>query len=302
VPSNRVGCQIVPSGSHPLILWPAKTPPNLDHMQLVAKDIEQVMLLLLALLTLAAGQTGVAAEVASGGLGRAPVARVPAAVTNFTQKRSVAAVRPTPTRVPRPAPRPVVQPKSPVPRAKPATVKRSGPSKHVSSSSAADEVAALLAIKRVLDPTGTTLTDWQPGSSTACEWLPVKIPPAIQCNPSNRVTEISIMGLDGASPLKLTGRLPSSALLRRLPFLERIQIFQTTLRGPLPPDWSLLKQLRQIELMYNALTGGCEALADTCTVEELQHRVAVWWCGCLHCARDSPFSRHACCCPHLPCV
>jgi hypothetical protein len=137
-------------------------------------------------------------------------------------------------------------------------VQQSGPSKQVSSSSAADEIAALLAIKRVLDPPGTALTEWRPGSATACGWA------GVVCRPDKKVAGIFLLpnpaavahGEHDFVQLRLTGRLPSSVLLRRLPALDFIRISNTSLQGSLPQDWSLLTRLHAIELMDNALTGG----------------------------------------------
>jgi hypothetical protein len=114
-----------------------------------------------------------------------------------------------------------------------------------------DEMAALLAIKRVLDPPGTSLIDWQPGSPSPCTWI------GLECDTGEqRVTYINFLDAAGKRNVKLSGQLPSAALLRRLPALVYISMSSTGVGGPLPDDWSQLKQLEEIQLFYNNLTGG----------------------------------------------
>jgi hypothetical protein len=169
------------------------------------------------------------AVVASGGPSRGPVVLVP-------------------------APRPTVQPPTQPLRVRPAVVMpRSGPVGVVPSSSPADEVAALLAIKRVLDPPGTALTDWQPGSSTPCSWT------GVTCDASSKRVEV-IDFVDAAAKkakVQLSGQLPSGALLRRLPGLIAFGVEGTGVGGPLPEDWSQLRQLKEVSVVGNKLTGGC---------------------------------------------
>jgi hypothetical protein len=111
------------------------------------------------------------------------------------------------------------------------------------------EVAALLAIKRVLDPPGTALSNWQPGSPSPCGWT------GVTCDASgNRVTAINF---DAASKkVQLSGQLPSGALLRRLSSLVVFAATRTGVGGPLPEDWSQLRQLEAVHLSENQLTGG----------------------------------------------
>jgi hypothetical protein len=181
--------------------------------------------------------------------GVSPAALAAAVVTGGGGGRT--AVLPGPVTKPKFNPPMVAVKPSPVPRVAPAVVMpRVGPTGDVSSSSPADEVAALLAIKRVLDPV-TALGDWQPGSTTACGWAGVK------CNPQKKVAEIQITASSGGGGrVELAGRLPSSAPLRRLPALKSLSIVNTLLQGTLPEDWSLLRQLEYIYLGGNALTGG----------------------------------------------
>jgi hypothetical protein len=128
---------------------------------------------------------------------------------------------------------------------------QAGPVGVVPSSSPADEVAALLAIKRVLDPPGTALTDWQPGRSTACGWT------GVTCDASSKqVTRIDFWNADPKAKLKLSGQLPSGALLRRLPGLVTFGVEGTGVGGPLPEDWSQLRQLEELFVVGNMLTGG----------------------------------------------
>jgi hypothetical protein len=113
-----------------------------------------------------------------------------------------------------------------------------------------DEVAALLAIKRVLDPPGTALQDWQPSSPTPCSWT------GVTCDAgSKQVTRINFISV--AAKVQLSGQLPSGALLRRLPGLVYLSLSATGVGGPLPEDWSQLKQLEQIRLGDNKLSGEC---------------------------------------------
>jgi hypothetical protein len=132
------------------------------------------------------------------------------------------------------------------------------------SSSISDEVAALLAIKRVMDPPGTALKDWQPGSSTPCSWT------GVTCDTgSRRVITISLYDA-GRAMVQLSGKLPSGALLRRLPRLVKIVLDQTGVSGSLPEDWSQLRQLEELYAYDNNLTGGwwvkswvCDALVKS---------------------------------------
>jgi hypothetical protein len=117
--------------------------------------------------------------------------------------------------------------------------------------SSSDEVAALLVIKRVLDPPGTALQDWQPGSATPCGWT------GIACDvASQRVTIINFWDAAAQkSKVQLPGQLPSGALLRRLPGLVFISVHGTGVGGPLPEDWFQLRQLEQVSLSSNKLSG-----------------------------------------------
>jgi hypothetical protein len=121
------------------------------------------------------------------------------------------------------------------------------------SSSGSDEVAALLAIKRVLDPPGTALKDWQPSSTSPCRWT------GVTCDAGGkRVTRIDL-GWDAATRkprVQLSGRLPSGALLRRLPALVYLAFDSTGVSGSLPEDWSQLRQLEEVYLTSNKLSGG----------------------------------------------
>jgi hypothetical protein len=119
--------------------------------------------------------------------------------------------------------------------------------------SGSDEVAALLAIKRVLDPPGIALKDWQPGSTTPCRWT------GVTCDAGGkRVTRIDL-GWDAATRkvrVQLSGQLPSGALLRRLPALVYLAFDRTSVSGLLPDDWSQLRQLEEMYLTANKLSGG----------------------------------------------
>jgi hypothetical protein len=140
------------------------------------------------------------------------------------------------------------------------------------TSSSAEEVAALLAIKQVLDPAGTGTKDWQPGSSSACGWI------GVTCDASGgRVTFLRSYTFKSLDPpvgdfRQLSGRLPSGALLRRLPALKGIDWPNATLTGSLPSDWSQLTQLVGISLDDNELTGGQWASVHVgcCTCIKLQ--------------------------------
>jgi hypothetical protein len=114
-----------------------------------------------------------------------------------------------------------------------------------------DEVAALLAIKRVLDPPGTALQDWQPGSPSPCSWT------GITCDAgSKQVTRINFFHPESDNAkVQLSGQLPSGALLRRLPGLVVMSLTSTGVGGPLPEDWSQLGQLEEVYLSRNKLTG-----------------------------------------------
>jgi hypothetical protein len=119
------------------------------------------------------------------------------------------------------------------------------------STASRDEVAALLAIKRVLDPPGTALKDWQPGSATPCSWT------GVTCdNGSKRVTDINFWDVAAQKvKVRLSGQLPSGALLRRLPGLVMMSLSRTGVGGPLPEDWSQLRQLEEVYMNHNKLTG-----------------------------------------------
>jgi hypothetical protein len=111
------------------------------------------------------------------------------------------------------------------------------------------EVAALLDIKKVLDPPGTVLTDWQPGSADPCGWV------GVYCA-ANKETVVRLDFLTIAGR-KFEGRLPTGALLQRLPALKAFALYWVlSAGGPLPPDWSQLTRLVEITLLSNHLTGG----------------------------------------------
>jgi hypothetical protein len=118
-------------------------------------------------------------------------------------------------------------------------------------SSNIDEVAALLAIKRVFDPPGTVLRDWQAGAANPCNWT------GIICDAdSKRVTAINFWDPVADRPrVQLSGQLPSGALLRRLPGLVTLGLSWIGVGGPLPEDWSQLVQLEEVYVDWNRLTG-----------------------------------------------
>jgi hypothetical protein len=115
-----------------------------------------------------------------------------------------------------------------------------------------EEVRVLMAIKRMLDPCGCSLTDWNLDSASPCGWTGIICDTA-----SGRVTQI--YNWDDTwkrSRLELSGQLPSGALLARLPALVAVVLLETKgLTGPLPEDWSQLTQLRIVTLSGNSLTG-----------------------------------------------
>jgi hypothetical protein len=119
------------------------------------------------------------------------------------------------------------------------------------SSASRAEVAALLAIKRVLDPPGTALKDWQPGSPNPCNWT------GVICGDDDRqVTGIYFW--DAAAQkakVQLSGQLPNGTLLLRLPRLVYFGVSRTNVSGSLPEDWSQLTKLQEVYLSGNKLTG-----------------------------------------------
>jgi hypothetical protein len=119
------------------------------------------------------------------------------------------------------------------------------------ATNATDEVRVLLAIKRVLGPKDTALSDWQLGSRSPCGWV------GVTCDAgSKQVTQISFW--DTASmeaQVTLTGQLPSGTLLRLLPFLAVLNLQGTGVGGTLPEDWSLVTQLRVVGLGGNKIEG-----------------------------------------------
>jgi hypothetical protein len=122
-----------------------------------------------------------------------------------------------------------------------------------------DEVAALLAIKRLIDPPGTALTDWQPGAGAPCRWT------GVVCEEgAPQVKWLFFWSYTDQQPLvKLTGKLPSGALLRRLPLLVTISFDETGVGGTLPADWGQLTQLGSVYLSSNALEGEAGAAGGT---------------------------------------
>lgn len=115
-----------------------------------------------------------------------------------------------------------------------------------SSSAVSNAVSVLLAIRGVLDPAGNVLGSWQRGSSSPCSWR------FIRCNRDQQVIAIHVTGAGD-----MTGRLPSGALLQQLPALEDLVLLRG-LTGPLPADWSRLKQLKRVYLRGTQLTGGMD--------------------------------------------
>jgi hypothetical protein len=120
-----------------------------------------------------------------------------------------------------------------------------------SLSGSSGEVRTLLAIKRAMDPSNTALTDWQSGSATPCDWR------GVTCDEgSGQVTSISFSGETRKQPkIRLSGQLPSGALLSRLPALLVINLPGTGVGGPLPEDWSQLAKLGAVNLTNNRLAG-----------------------------------------------
>jgi hypothetical protein len=141
----------------------------------------------------------------------------------------------------------------PAKRAPSAAVTVPGPVPVQGPRTSADEVAALLAIKPVVDRLELALTDWQPGSASPCRWW------GVECDSRGRVEALNLNMWAHPERRGLLGQLPTGALLRGLPALKVIFILGNTRRdltGTLPPDWSQLTQLVQVELWGNGLTGG----------------------------------------------
>jgi hypothetical protein len=120
-----------------------------------------------------------------------------------------------------------------------------------SNSFSSDEVLALLAIKRVLDPPGTALLDWVAGSPNPCNWT------GVRCTKSSkRVWALDFWsGAPNTPKVRLSGQLPSGALLRHLPALVYIELTEAGMGGTLPEDWSQLRQLEEVHLADNRLSG-----------------------------------------------
>jgi hypothetical protein len=119
------------------------------------------------------------------------------------------------------------------------------------TNSSSDEVAALLAIKRVIDPPGTALADWKAGAGAPCNWTGV----VCEEGPQSVSRLVFWSNTDQQPLVKLSGKLPSGALLRRLPNLISIAWDSTGVSGTLPADWSQLTQLGAAGLSGNALEG-----------------------------------------------
>lgn len=117
--------------------------------------------------------------------------------------------------------------------------------------SANQEVGVLMSVKAALDPPGIVLKDWLRDSATPCAWS------GVQCDDSNRVTKIfNWDGKSGSPKVQLSGQLPEGSMLARLRALTSIVLVGAKgLTGPLPEDWSLLKQVQNINLSGNRLTG-----------------------------------------------
>jgi hypothetical protein len=166
------------------------------------------------------------------------------------------------------------------------------PAKPASGTSA--QVAVLLDIKRVLDPRGKALTDWKAGSPNPCKWT------GVGCDSSRRVTDINFWDQDRQKPfVKLAGgKLPSGALLRRLPRLATIDVGSTGVGGPLPGDWSQLGLLEILNLDTNALTGAAMAPPLACCLLWWGGAPQLPWCipamlgSCSSCAHQSCSTAH----------
>jgi hypothetical protein len=122
----------------------------------------------------------------------------------------------------------------------------------VCPSSSGDQVAALLAVKAMLDPPGVALTDWVAGSSDPCSWT------GISCDGSQRVTAIDFYDMTQFKPkVQLSGQLPAGTLLCKLPALSLLRFEYSGLRGTLPSDWSLLSNLEVLDLTEKEVSGEC---------------------------------------------
>jgi hypothetical protein len=89
------------------------------------------------------------------------------------------------------------------------------------------------------------------GSPTPCSWT------GVACDAGGkRVTVINFWDTAAnKAKVQLSGQLPNAALLRRLPGLVFLSVHGTGVGGGLPEDWSQLRQLEEVYLSSNTLTG-----------------------------------------------
>uniref|UniRef100_A0A7I4FAR6 Protein kinase domain-containing protein n=1 Tax=Physcomitrium patens TaxID=3218 RepID=A0A7I4FAR6_PHYPA len=140
-----------------------------------------------------------------------------------------------------------------------------------SSTTIADEVAALIELKRVFENGELELYDWSEGSQSPCHWR------GVTCdNTTFLVTNlnISVLALSGEiSPAignlhslqylnlqynNLTGEIPY--LMSQLQQLEFLALGYNHLNGPIPSTFSSLTNLEHLDLQMNELSGPIPSL------------------------------------------
>ena len=106
----------------------------------------------------------------------------------------------------------------------------------------AEDVRALAALRRALDPAGRVLGSWNPsGDPCGGSFL------GVTCDPAGRVTAVSLQGrgLSGSLP-------PAVAGLRRL---QGLYLHYNGIKGPIPREIGKLSELADLYLDVNHLTG-----------------------------------------------
>lgn len=107
----------------------------------------------------------------------------------------------------------------------------------------AAQQAALLAVKKALDPPGAMLTGWSEAAGLYCSWSNVV------CDSMSNVVRLTL------SYLGLEGGLPPAAVLLELPRLESLFLGGNMLKGTLPGGYSAAPVLSELYLHDNHLTG-----------------------------------------------
>ncbi|CAL9165907.1 unnamed protein product [Musa hybrid cultivar] len=120
-----------------------------------------------------------------------------------------------------------------------------------STSSADDDVLALLSFKSLLSDPGSALSSWNNHTSHVCDWH------GVRCRDGRRVTALRLVSLGLAGPISPT--------IANLTSLRNLHLGDNQFNGSIPPELGNLGRLANLNFSYNSLSGEIPATLSRCS-------------------------------------